>query len=102
MRCYGATMRQPDDYCQGDENIWRRTNLINESKEDFSKLYLCNFEPNEKDIELDKMLLQYYNDTEFCDNKQAREKWREFKRWAIGYSSKEINAAKCRVGHLAP
>lgn len=65
----------------------------------FTKRYLGEFKVDESQIALDERLLQYYKETENCDNKYAMERWKEFKRWAIGYSSKEINQAKMRVSN---
>mgnify|MGYP003668779006 CR=1 FL=1 len=65
----------------------------------FTKMYLGEFKVDASQLALDERLLQYYKETENCDNKYAMERWKEFKRWAIGYSSKEINQAKTRAGN---
>lgn len=65
----------------------------------FTKMHLGEFKVDERELALDERLLQYYKETENCDNKYAMERWKEFKRWAIGYSSKEIDQAKMRVGN---
>ena len=63
----------------------------------FAKMYLGEFKVDESQLALDERLFQYYKETENCDNKYAMERWREFKRWAYSYSSKEIQQAKQRV-----
>lgn len=65
----------------------------------FTKMYLGEFKVDESQLALDERLLQYYKETESCDNKYAMQRWKEFKQWAIGYSAKEINQAKMRVGN---
>tara|TARA_R100000951_G_scaffold9030_1_gene8126 strand:- start:147 stop:335 length:189 start_codon:yes stop_codon:yes gene_type:complete len=34
-------MRQPDDYCQADEDIWRRTNEINAIEAELQCMESC-------------------------------------------------------------
>ena len=34
-------MRQPDDYCQADEDIWRRTNQINAIEAELQCMESC-------------------------------------------------------------
>lgn len=63
----------------------------------FTEMYLGEFKVDESQLALDERLLQYYKETENCDNKYAMQRWTEFKRWAYGYSSKEIQQAKQRV-----
>lgn len=65
--------------------------------DNFTKMYLGEFKVDESQLALDERLLQYYKETENCDNKYAMERWKEFKRWAYGYSSREIQQAKQRV-----
>lgn len=66
----------------------------------FTKMYMGEFKVDESQLALDERLLQYYKETENCDNKYAMERWKEFKRWAHCYSSKEIQRAKQRVGQM--
>ena len=65
----------------------------------FAEMYLCDFKVDEIRFALDDRLLQYYKETENCDSKYAMQRWKEFIRWAHGYSSEEINRAKQRVNH---
>lgn len=69
-------------------------------EESFTKMYLGEFKVDESQLLLDERLLQYYKETENCDNKYAMERWKEFKRWAYSYSSKEIQMAKQRVNQM--
>ena len=34
-------MRQPDDYCQADEDMWRRTNEINSIEDEVQCMESC-------------------------------------------------------------
>lgn len=69
-------------------------------EESFIRMYLGEFKVDEGQLLLDERLLQYYKETENCDNEYAMERRKEFKRWAYSYSSKEIQAAKQRVNQM--
>ena len=69
------------------------------TKEDFNNNFMCEFKVDEDQLALENRLIQYYKETEHCDNKHAKHRWKEFKRWAIGYSEKEINQAKKAVNN---
>tara|TARA_R110002020_G_scaffold261528_1_gene475874 strand:- start:239 stop:460 length:222 start_codon:yes stop_codon:yes gene_type:complete len=66
------------------------------NKGEFEKLHMCEFKPDEEQAALDERLMQYYRETDECDNRYALDRWKEFKAWAIGYSQQEINMAKKR------
>lgn len=70
------------------------------SPEQFKREFLCVFTPNQRDVDLDKRLEQYYRETpDSMSNKDARVCWKQFKQWAAehGYTQENINRAKRRV-----
>lgn len=67
---------------------------------EFKRLYMCEFIPDPAIKALDDKLMQYYKETEDCDNNYARLRWNEFKLWACGYTSQEISHAKRRASGL--
>lgn len=69
------------------------------NEEEFKKLYLCTFEPDERTIKLDEELEKYYAHSEHCSENEAVKAWHNFRHWArtSGYSSTEVNWAKGRV-----
>lgn len=69
------------------------------SLEAFEQQILGCFKVDESIIALEDKLIQYYKETEHCDNRQALFFWKEFKRWACGYTSKEISQAKKSVSN---
>lgn len=70
------------------------------TESEFKRQYLGDFKIDESTLQLEKRLLQYYEETENCDNSYALTRWKEFKRWACGYTNEEINQAKRSVIHL--
>lgn len=66
---------------------------------EFISLYCCEFKPDQRLVELDKKLGEYYAATENCSNQVARDYWLSLKLWCMrnGYSHDEINAAKRRA-----
>jgi len=67
--------------------------------DEFNRLYQQSPLIDTRVSELNDRLHQYYKETKDCDNKQALERWREFKRWCMygGYTQDEINKAKRTV-----
>jgi len=67
--------------------------------DEVNRLYMCNFEPDSRLLDLDKKLSEYYTATDRLDNKAAYHYWLSFKLWAMnsGYSLAEINSAKSRA-----
>ena len=69
--------------------------------QEFRKKYLGDYRKDERTIQLENRLLQYYKETENCSANFATTKWKEFKEWcAWNYSQEEINRAKRSVMHL--
>lgn len=68
------------------------------NREEFNKMYMCEFIPDQRQINLDEALMDYNNKTLECDNKIARKHWDIFLLWcgARGYTYEEINQAKLR------
>lgn len=68
----------------------------------FEKMYLCDFKSDQREIDLDYRLCEYYRKTwpDSMSNKEAMTHWKEFIWWCDmnGYSGKERNAAKKRCG----
>lgn len=62
------------------------------SPEEFRRLYGCNVDLGQRDIELYKRLQDYRNQ----DDGNASQQWREFKAWCRdnGYTQEEVNRAK--------
>ena len=69
-------------------------------RSEFSKQFLGDFRIDEKTQQVEKRLMQYYQETESCDNRHALTRWKEFKKWACGYTQEEISRAKKNVAHL--
>lgn len=69
------------------------------TEQEFKRLYMCDFKPDDREIALDAELEKYYNDTETCDNKTAQRHWKIFNDWRnyCGYTQDEVNRAKRRV-----
>lgn len=70
------------------------------STEDFKRQCLCEFTPDQRDVDLHKRLEQYYHETpDSMSNKDALVCWKQFKQWADerGYTQKEINHAKRQI-----
>lgn len=69
------------------------------TEQEFKRLYMCDFKPDERQIALDAELEKYYNATETCDNKTAARHWKIFTDWRNdgGYTQDEVNRAKRRV-----
>jgi hypothetical protein len=70
------------------------------NKQEFESLYLGNFKPDQRYIDLYERLSLYYKQTpDQMDNRTAMGYWREFKRWCAerGYTQEEINRAKRNV-----
>lgn len=86
-------------FAQGEKPIFSESdlNVLLCDDSSFTKMYLGEFKAVESQLALDERLIQYYKETKNCDNKYAMQRWKEFKRWAIGYSAKEIQRAKQRV-----
>lgn len=67
------------------------------NQEEYRKAYLCEFKIDQRKLDLENRLNQYYKDMpDSMDNKTAYLFWNEFKRWCFrnGYTQKEINRAK--------
>ena len=62
-----------------------------------AKMFIGKYVVDENTQKLDERLAQYYRETKDCDNRYAIERWREFKKWAIAYSQKDINESKKRM-----
>ena len=69
------------------------------TEQEFKRLYMCDFKPDDLEIALDAELEKYYNHTETCDNKTAARNWKIFNDWRNdgGYTQDEVNRAKRRV-----
>jgi hypothetical protein len=69
------------------------------TEQEFKRLYMGEFTPDERLIALDAELEKYYSATETCDNKTAARHWKIFTDWRIdgGYTQEEVNRAKIRV-----
>jgi hypothetical protein len=73
------------------------------TEQEFKRLYMGEFTPDQREIDLDAELEKYYTDTETCDNKTAARHWKIFTDWRNdrGYTQQEVNRAKKRVtNHL--
>ena len=86
-------------FAQGEKSAASESdlNVLLCDDDSFTKMYLGDFKVDERQMALDDRLLQYYKETENCDDFTALKKWQEFRQWSIGYSAKEINQAKQRV-----
>ena len=70
------------------------------NEEEFKRLYLGEFTPSQRDIELYDRLLGYYKNTpDSMSNRSAMVEWRLFKKWCDdhNYSQQEINAMKRQI-----
>jgi len=64
-------------------------------KEEFKRLYECDFKVDERIIELEKKWTDYYKESADCSNQFASHLRRELKRWCnFNYTKEEIKAAK--------
>lgn len=66
--------------------------------EHFRKLYMSDFKQDQRQIDLDAKITQYYRDTDDCTSRVAAHYWKDFRLWCSynGYTSDEINKAKMR------
>lgn len=65
--------------------------------EEFKILYLGEFKPDERQIQLHERLKQYYREVDGCGcPKTDREAYRAFRGWCYdrGYTQEEVNSAK--------
>lgn len=69
---------------------------ISMSEDEFKRMYIGEWKPDERHNALIERLAKYYSDSESASNKAAMALWKDFKRWAVcgGYSNEEINRAK--------
>lgn len=79
-----------------DLNLTHSSNFDNcrSHEETYKNEILGTFVIDQRMVDLEERLLQYYNETMFGDNKYAMSRWKAFKDWAIGYTNKEISQAK--------
>ena len=67
------------------------------TEEEYRRLWLGEWVPDQRYIDLYKHLQQYYKDTpDSMDSRQARPHWILFNKWCRdrGYTPEEINKAK--------
>ena len=67
------------------------------NSDEFNKLYMCTFEPDQRQIALHETLAEYYRLTpDNVSNVEAGKHYRKFYEWAksSGYTPEEINRAK--------
>jgi len=72
-------------------------NSLLELEREYMNMYLCDFKPDMRAIELHERLQKYYDETpDSMSNKDALQKWKEFKEWCnyFGYTQEDINNAK--------
>lgn len=69
------------------------------NKEEFKKLFECEWKPSEESIALDKAFDKYYRESEFVDDLTARKMWSELKKTAtlLGVTSNQFFEAKMRA-----
>ncbi len=91
QNCVGLTV-QREARCTNDL-------LYETAMQKFKRLYMCEFKPDQREIDLDERLNDYYTNTADCDNRAAGIHWRKFALWCsrMRYTHLDISAAKKRV-----
>jgi hypothetical protein len=67
------------------------------NKQEFKSIYLGNFKPDQRYIDLYERLSLYYKYTpDEVDNRTSSGYWRDFRKWCDkrGYTQEEINRCK--------